>query len=75
MARDIAANVAPLSAAVTKQLLWEASSLTPEEVGRRETDLHHLLMAHPDAKEGPVAFLERRPPEWQGRVSEDLPDP
>ena len=32
IARDIAANAAPLSAAVSKQLLWESFALGPEEV-------------------------------------------
>ena len=32
IARDIEANVAPLSAAITKRLLWQSSLLTPEEV-------------------------------------------
>jgi enoyl-CoA hydratase/carnithine racemase len=73
IARDIAVNVAPLSAAVTKRLLWQSPALSPEEVGRLETELHHHLMSGPDAKEGALAFLERRDPEWQGRVSRDWP--
>ena len=68
LARDIAVNTAPLSVAASKRLLWETWSLTPEEVERRETEDHHVLMAHPDAREGVVAFLERRPPNWQGTL-------
>jgi enoyl-CoA hydratase/carnithine racemase len=74
IARDVAANAAPLSVAVSKQLLWEASGLTPEDVERKETALHLHLFKRPDAVEGPVAFVEKRPPRWTGRVSRDWPD-
>ncbi len=73
MARDIAVNVAPLSAALSKRLLWESRTLAREEVGRKETTLHHLVMGRPDALEGVLAFLERRVPRWQLRVSQDWP--
>jgi enoyl-CoA hydratase/carnithine racemase len=74
LARDIAVNVAPLSAAISKRLLWEALGRSPEQVGRLETDLHHHVMGRSDAREGVLAFLERRPPEWRLGVSTDWPD-
>jgi len=74
IARDIAANTAPLSVAISKRLLWEAACLDREEVGRRETALHHHLMGRPDAVEGVVAWLERRPPRWTSSVADDPPD-
>jgi enoyl-CoA hydratase/carnithine racemase len=70
LARDIAMNAAPLSVAFSKRLLWESWSLTPAEVEARETAHHHVLMGHPDAREGVEAFLERRVPRWRGRSSE-----
>jgi enoyl-CoA hydratase/carnithine racemase len=75
-ARDIAVNVAPLSAALSKRLLWDsvANSRTPQEVERLETALHHVVMGSADAKEGVRAFVERRPPTWTLRVSEDWPE-
>jgi len=73
LAADIVANTAPLSVAVSKRLLWEAMGLPPDEVGRRETALHLHLMGRPDAREGVLAFFERRPPVWTGRVSEEWP--
>ena len=75
MARDVADHAAPMSVAVSKRLLWESWNRTPEEVERAETSLHHFLMAQPDAREGVEAFLERRPPRWQGSVTRDLPEP
>src|SRR4051794_27654873 len=68
LARDIATNTAPLSVAYSKQLLWDTWALDAAGVERRETEAHHVLMTHPDAKEGPLAFLEKRPPDWQGRL-------
>jgi enoyl-CoA hydratase/carnithine racemase len=74
IARDIAKNTAPLSVAFSKRLLWESGSLTPEQVERKETALHRVLMGQPDAGEGVLAWLEKRPPRWQGRVSRDWPE-
>ncbi len=71
LARDAAVNTAPLSVAYSKRLLWDSWDLTPAEVEQRETDAHHQLMGSPDATEGVVAFLERRPPHWQGRLPPD----
>ncbi len=71
LARDVAVNAAPVSVALSKRLLWDAQSLTPEEVERRESADHRVLFALPDAVEGPVAFAEKRPPQWHGKVSRD----
>jgi len=73
IARDIAVNVAPLSAAVCKRLLWDDAAGDPAAVGRKETALHHVVMGRPDALEGVRAFLERRVPQWQLRVPRDFP--
>jgi enoyl-CoA hydratase/carnithine racemase len=75
-ARDFAENTAPVSVALSKRLLWRAAAgLTPEEVGQLETDAHHAVMGRPDSSEGVMAFLERRPPVWSGRISQDWPYP
>jgi enoyl-CoA hydratase/carnithine racemase len=74
LARDIAVNTAPLSVAFSKRLLWRGLELDRDEVGRLETELHHHLMGSADAREGVVAFLERRDPVWTRRVSTDWPE-
>lgn len=74
IARDIAMNTAPLSVAITKRLLWESTGLSAAQVEHAETELHHHLMGKPDAIEGAVAYLERRPPKWQLKVSSDWPE-
>ena len=74
LAADIARNVAPLSAAVSKRLLWESSQLSAADVARKETALHHHLMAREDAVEGGLSFVEKRDPSWKLRVSKDWPE-
>ena len=74
IARDIAVNTAPLSVAVTKRLLWESPNLTWSEVGHKETQLHHHLMGRADALEGPMAWIERRAPQWKLSVERDWPE-
>jgi enoyl-CoA hydratase/carnithine racemase len=74
IARDVVENTAPLSVAVTKRLLWQSPGLSPAQVERMETELHHHLMGKPDAVEGPVAWIERRPPRWTLSVARDWPE-
>jgi enoyl-CoA hydratase/carnithine racemase len=73
LARDVAVHAAPLSVAVSKQLLWESWDRSADQVEQRETELHHFLMGRPDAREGVESFHLRRPPRWQGSVARDLP--
>ena len=73
IARDIAVNVAPLSAALSKRLLWEDPAPSAAEVGALETALHHVVMGRADAIEGAAAFLEKRAPRWEARVPHDWP--
>jgi enoyl-CoA hydratase/carnithine racemase len=74
LARDIATNVAPVSAALSKRLLWASFGLGPDAVERAETAMHHVIMGRPDAREGVLAFLERRDPKWSGSVTREWPD-
>ena len=80
VARDIAVNVAPMSAALSKRLLWDTAinHYTPTQVASLETRLHHRVMGGADAREGVAAFLDRRPPRFTARVSREwtpLPEP
>ncbi|OBK25465.1 enoyl-CoA hydratase/isomerase family protein [Mycobacterium asiaticum] len=72
VARDIAVNVAPMSAALSKRLLWDTmiSGYTARQVADLETQLHHRVMGSPDAREGVEAFLQRRQPRWTGTAGE-----
>jgi enoyl-CoA hydratase/carnithine racemase len=73
LAGDIAVNVAPVSVAVAKRLLWEGVTMSVDEMRAREDGLFGWLAARPDAVEGVRSFLEKRPPEWPSRASTDLP--
>ena len=70
MAADMARTVSPASLALSKRLLWEDLGL--DEVIRRESGYHLLLMGTPDAAEGPRAWMERRDPQWTLRAADVL---
>ena len=72
-ARDIERSASPLAVAFSKRLLWHSPSLDAEMTERLETELHRHLMAHPDAVEGPRAFVEKRDPVWTSRLASDWP--
>ncbi len=66
VARDIAVNVAPASAALSKRLLWDTviNGYGPRQVAVLETAAHREVMGGPNAAEGVAAYRERRPPRW-----------
>jgi enoyl-CoA hydratase/carnithine racemase len=72
-ARDIAVHAAPLSVALSKRLLWHQPTLDADECDRLETAYHRVVMGREDAREGVLAFLERREPQWSLSVTRDWP--
>jgi len=75
LAGELASKTAPVSVAVTRQLLYRMAALGSPFPAR---DLDSQLIAgasgNADAIEGVMSFLQRRPPEFTGKVSTDLPD-
>jgi enoyl-CoA hydratase len=65
-AHRITAN-APLAVRATKQSVWEGLGMSLKDAYRNEAQLSSAIFATEDAKEGPAAFAEKRPPRWQGR--------
>jgi enoyl-CoA hydratase/carnithine racemase len=75
LAREIADNTAPVSIALTRQLLWRmAGADQPMEAHRADSRAIQPRGASADAAEGVTAFLEKRTPHYPNRVSSDLPD-
>jgi enoyl-CoA hydratase/carnithine racemase len=65
LAQTIAAN-APLSLAACKELVRLGVSDTAR-AQQRLTHWQQVVFSSDDAKEGSRAFVEKRPPIWQGR--------
>jgi enoyl-CoA hydratase/carnithine racemase len=58
---------APLALRYIKEAIYKGSEMTLEQALRFESDLQSMVMQTEDAKEGPRAFVEKRPPVWKGR--------
>ena len=74
IARDIAVNCAPLPVALHKRLLWRSQDTDLAGLAELEKRALNLSMSRPDAVEGGLAYVERRPPRWSGSVERDWPD-
>jgi enoyl-CoA hydratase/carnithine racemase len=74
IAREIAENTAPVSVAMTRQMLWQYSAAAhPFDLLEMDGPLSVELGGGPDVKEGVAAFLEKRKPNFPGKVSTDIP--
>jgi enoyl-CoA hydratase len=58
---------APLAVQATKRSALEGLRLDLREAYRNEARIAQEVFTTEDAKEGPRAFAEKRPPRWQGR--------
>lgn len=74
MARDIAVNVAPVSAALSKSLLWRGLTVPLDEMIATEGRIISTMAHSPDAAEGVRAFFEKRAPQWSMTLADDLAD-
>ena len=66
LAERITAN-GPLAVKATKQLVLAAAALPPAEVWALQAELQPGVFGSEDAKEGALAFIEKRTPQWRGR--------
>lgn len=66
LARRIAGN-APLALAKVKQVLRETQGLNDADAFARQSGTARSLLTTEDAREGALAFAEKRAPVWHGR--------
>jgi enoyl-CoA hydratase/carnithine racemase len=74
LAREIADNTAPVSVALTRQMLWRmAGQDHPMKAHRIDSRAVQARGQSADAREGVSSFLEKRQPVYPNRVSTDMP--
>src|SRR5690606_21699038 len=78
VARELAAEIAaaaPLSVALTRQMLWRMLRAEHPMIAHpAHSRAVHTTGKLPDAMEGVMSFLEKRPASFTGKVSTELPD-
>src|SRR5271170_3268949 len=75
LAREIIDNTAPVSVALTRQLIWRmAGAAHPMEAHMADSRGIQARGAMADVREGVTSFLEKRPPAFPDKVSHDLPN-
>jgi len=74
LAREIADNTAPVSVALTRQMLWRmAGEDHPMKAHRIDSRAVQARGQSADAREGVSSFLEKRQPVYPNKVSTDMP--
>jgi enoyl-CoA hydratase/carnithine racemase len=75
LAHDMVDNSSAVSVALMRQMMWRMMGADhPMEAHKVDSRGISTLGKLPDAAEGVTSFLEKRPPEFGMKVSEDMPD-
>lgn len=74
IAQEIAQNTSPLSVTLIRHMMWRMLGADhPMEAHKIESRGVLATGRGPDATEGVMSFLEKRPADYKSKVSEDLP--
>lgn len=74
IAREIADNTAPVSVALTRQMMWRMLGADhPMEAHKIDSRAIYARGQTEDAKEGVMSFLEKRAPHYPCTPSQDMP--
>ncbi|WP_420752619.1 enoyl-CoA hydratase-related protein [Rhodococcus sp. O3] len=75
VARELVTGTAPVSVALTRQLMWRMLGASGPEVAHRAESIGiYVRGTSDDVREGVEAFLEKREPQFPNRISDGLPD-
>jgi enoyl-CoA hydratase/carnithine racemase len=74
IAREMTDATSAVAIALTRQMLWRfAGAPAPFELLGIDKPMSIERGGHADVREGVAAFLEKRPPSFPGKVSQDMP--
>ena len=75
IARELVSGTAPVSVALTRQLMWQMLGASDPEVAHRAESIGiYVRGTADDVREGVDAFLEKREPKFPNRVTDGLPN-
>lgn len=75
LAREMAQGTAPVSVALTRQMLWRMLGADhPMQAHRVDSRMGAARVRAADVREGVSSFLEKREPHFTDQVSRDMPD-
>lgn len=74
LAREIADNTSPVAVGMIRQMLWQfGASAHPMDAHRVDSRINFELGGTADVTEGVSSFLDKRAPQFPGRLPDDAP--